>query len=222
MRQLADDVFLLDGFPPNLFNVYLVGDVLIDAGTRYSARRILWQLGSRTVAAHALTHAHPDHQGSSHEVCERLGVPLWCGSGDADAMETGEVMRLVPYNPMSWISFRAFAGPGHPVARRLREGDDVAGFTVLETPGHSPGHVALWREADRSLFVGDVVWNLNPRTGLPGLHEPPKAFSPDPALNRESARRLAALEPRSIYFGHGPPSSDTASFMAFVASLSDG
>ena len=46
------------------------------------------QLQGRTVSAHALTHAHPDHQGSSHAVCERLGIPLWCGEGDVPAMET--------------------------------------------------------------------------------------------------------------------------------------
>ncbi len=54
--------------------------------------------------------------------------------------------------------------PAHRVTRRLREGDEVAGFTVLDVPGHSPGHIALWREADRTLICGDVFFNL-PRLG---------------------------------------------------------
>ena len=50
--------------------------------------------------------------------------------------------------------------PGHPVARRLREGDEVARLRVLDAPGHSPGHIALWRESDRTLISGDVFFNL--------------------------------------------------------------
>ena len=72
----------------------------------------------------------------------------------------------------------------------------MAGFTVLETPGHSRGHVAYWRESDRVLILGDVLNNINFATGIPGLHEPPAVFTPDPARNRESARRLAELRPQ--------------------------
>jgi len=68
VKLLADGVWLLSGFPPNAINVYLVEDVLVDAGTRHARRRILRQLRGRKVAAHALTHVHPDHQGSSKEV----------------------------------------------------------------------------------------------------------------------------------------------------------
>jgi hydroxyacylglutathione hydrolase len=67
--------------------VYLAGEVLIDAGTSGDRRRILSQLAGRTVSAHALTHAHPDHFGSSHAVCEALGIPLWCGERDAKVVE---------------------------------------------------------------------------------------------------------------------------------------
>ena len=75
MRKLADDLHILSGFPPFAINIYLMGDVLIDAGSRHAAKRILRQLNGRTVSTHALTHAHADHQGSSHEVCEALRIP---------------------------------------------------------------------------------------------------------------------------------------------------
>ena len=91
MKQVAPDLWMLSGFPPNAINVYLMGDVLVDAGTRHSGRRIFRQLEGRKLAAHALTHAHPDHQGASKAVCERLGVELWCGERDADAMESGNL-----------------------------------------------------------------------------------------------------------------------------------
>jgi len=105
------------------------------------------------------------------------------------------------------------------VARALAAGDEVAGFTVLECPGHSPGHVAYWRESDRVLILGDVLNNMNLITGVPGLHEPPAVFTPDPARNRESARKLAALEPALCCFGHGPPLRDPQKLADFAAGL---
>jgi glyoxylase-like metal-dependent hydrolase (beta-lactamase superfamily II) len=211
MRELADGVWHLSGFPPNAINVYVIGDVLIDAGVRLDRRRILRQIEGRTISAHALTHAHFDHYGSSHAICERLGIPLWCGAEDVEAVEAGKMVgpggRMVP-------------GPQrHPVARALREGDEVAGFTVLEVPGHSPGHVAYWRESDRTLVCGDVLWGVNPFTLMGGMREPFPPLSPDPVRNRESARRLAALEPALVCFGHGKPLRDPAKFAAVAGAL---
>jgi glyoxylase-like metal-dependent hydrolase (beta-lactamase superfamily II) len=220
MKQLAADVYLLRGFPPNAINVYLLGETLIDAATRKSERRILRELGERKLSAHALTHAHPDHQGSSHAICQRLGIPLWCGQGDVPAMETpGGAAGPGPHSWQTFVQRRFWMGPPHPVARALAEGDEVAGFTVLETPGHSPGHVSYWRESDRVLIMGDVLTNVNMRTGRRGLNEPLPAFTPDPARNRSSARRLAELNPSLVCFGHGPPLRDSAQFTSFVAAL---
>jgi glyoxylase-like metal-dependent hydrolase (beta-lactamase superfamily II) len=112
-------------------------------------------------------------------------------------------------------------GPGRRVDRRLGEGDEVAGFTVLHTPGHSAGHVVFWREADRVLIAGDVLGSQHFLTGIRGMHEPPPFLSPDPARNRDSARRLAALEPAVTLFGHGPPLRDTRKLADFVAGLPD-
>jgi glyoxylase-like metal-dependent hydrolase (beta-lactamase superfamily II) len=219
MRQLADGVHMLSGFPPNAINVYLVDDALIDAGTRQAERRIMRQLRGHTVSAHALTHAHPDHQGSSHAICERLGIPLWCGRDDVAVMESGTVENPKAPRWLNTVQQRWWTGPPHPVDRPLSEGDEVAGFEVLEVPGHSPGHVAFWRESDRVLILGDVFFNIHAFTGLPGLHEPPAIFTPDPARNRASARRLAALRPELVCFGHGAPLRDPDRLSAFVASL---
>jgi hydroxyacylglutathione hydrolase len=220
MKQLAPDVYQLSGFPPNAINVYVIGDVLIDAATRQAEKRILRQLEGRTLSAHALTHAHPDHQGSSHAVCERLDIPLWCGQGDVPAMETPGAIKN-PKAPRWFNSLqeRLWTGPPHPVARALHEGDEVAGFTVLQTPGHSTGHVSYWRESDRVLIVGDVLGNMNFITAIPGLNTPPDIFTPDVARNHESARRLAALEPALACFGHGAPLRNPRKLADFVAGL---
>ena len=101
MRELAPGVRQLRGFPPEAINVYLLGDVLVDAGTRFARRRIMRQLRDSRLTAHALTHAHPDHQGASHAVCEAFGIPLWCGEGDVEAMETpGGIARSQPPGPL--------------------------------------------------------------------------------------------------------------------------
>ncbi len=220
MKELAEGVFMLDGFPPNAINIYLVGETLIDAGTRQAEKRIVRQVGGRKLSTHALTHAHPDHQGSSHAICERFGIPLWCGQADVPAIEHAGGVRN-PKAP-SWLNkaqARFWTGPPHPVSRALVEGETVEGFTVLEVPGHSQGHVAFWRESDRVLILGDVLNNMNVITGLPGLNAPPEMFTPDPARNRASARRLAALRPALACFGHGAPLRDPDRLADFVATL---
>jgi glyoxylase-like metal-dependent hydrolase (beta-lactamase superfamily II) len=221
MKQLADELFQLKYFPPNAINVYLAGDIIIDAATRRDGKRILRQVEGREVRAHALTHAHADHQGSSKFLCEALGVPYWVGERDVPLAEGGPdaILATMPEHFMPKLSAKAFVGPGHPVDRPLREGDEVGGFTVLDVPGHSPGHIAFWRESDRALILGDVFFNLHPLLGFPQLREPPGFFTPDPARNRESARRMAALEPALVCFGHGPPLRDTRKLIEFVEAL---
>jgi hydroxyacylglutathione hydrolase len=191
--------------------------VLIDAGTVRAHKRILRQVAGRTVRAHALTHAHPDHYGSSHVVCETLGIPLWCGEGDAHVVQ-GARPPIGQSRAAPLLDRQPLPAP-HRVDRRLVEGDEVAGFTVLEVPGHSPGHVAYWRESDRTLICGDVLFNVRGPLLRPGLREPFAPVTPDPARNRESARRLAQLRPEVVLFGHGPALRDTERFVRFIESL---
>jgi glyoxylase-like metal-dependent hydrolase (beta-lactamase superfamily II) len=220
MRKLAEDLYVLEGFPPYWINVYLLGDVLVDAATRFASRRILRRLRGRTVTVHALTHAHPDHQGASHAICKALEIPLWCGEADADAMETqGEVMARMPSHWLSGAVGPIWTGPPHPVSRRLRAGDQVGTFEVIETPGHTAGHVSFWRKSDGVLVVGDVVCNMNIWNGRSMLREPERIFTLDPAQNRRSARRLIELEPKLICFGHGRPLRDTDRFVDYVRGL---
>jgi hydroxyacylglutathione hydrolase len=220
VKQLAEGVWQLTGFPPHAINEYLVEDVLVDAGARFNTRQIMRDLRGRSLSAHVVTHAHPDHQGASHAVCERFDVPLRVGERDADAVEDPRLIgERQPDALINRVFWRALAGPAHPVACRLREGDEVAGFTVLDAPGHSLGHIALWREGDRTLVLGDVLNSQDPLTGIRGLRLPKDYFTPDPAENRRSAKRLGELEPRLVLFGHGPPVRDTEKFVRFCRSL---
>ena len=126
--------------------------------------------------------------------------------------------------PRHWLSGTVgplWTGPPHPVARRLREGDRVGTFTVIETPGHTAGHVSFWREADRVLVLGDVLANIDIYGGWVMLREPERIFT---STRRRTAARpggLIELEPKLICFGHGPPLRNTERFVDYVKRLPD-
>jgi hydroxyacylglutathione hydrolase len=217
MKNVARNVWQVPLLPPNAINAYLAEDVLIDCGTRFDRRRILKQLNGVSPRLIALTHVHPDHQGAAHALCEHFQCPLVCHEADRPVMQGARPMR-----PATWqirLSSRLCAGPPHPVERTLREGDEIAGFRVIESPGHTPGHVYFFREEDRVAIVGDVATNMNLLTTIPGLHEPPGFFCHDVKENRQSIRKLANLRPATVLFGHGPPLRDPDRLLRFADSL---
>jgi hydroxyacylglutathione hydrolase len=220
IEPVAQDLWRVALLRTDLVNVYLAGDVLIDSGGRLAGGKLVRILAGREIRGHAITHAHFDHQGSSHFLCEQLGIPLWCGAGDRAAMESGDLELVLPRGRplLAWLH-QHLAGPAHPVARAVVEGDEVGGFTVLETPGHTPGHLAFWRERDRVLILGDVLFHRNPLSGRRGLSEPFLWATFDRAANLLAARRLAALKPQVVCFGHGAPLRDPGALGAFVATL---
>ena len=171
------------------------------------------------MTAHALTHAHPDHQGSSHASANGWGYR--CGAGRATSRRWRRPGAITNSQAPGWLNrfqARFWTGPPHPVARALQEGDEVAGFTVLETPGHSRGHVAYWRESDRVLILGDVLeQHERDDRASPACTSRRRSSRPTRARNRESARRLAALEPALACFGHGAPLRDPGKLADFVA-----
>jgi hydroxyacylglutathione hydrolase len=215
MELIAHGVWQLSGFPRHLLNVYLIEDVLIDAGTRWSRRRLLRQLADRPPRLVALTHCHPDHQGSAHAICSAFGAPLACHELEAAAVEGREPMP--PANWFGRLGARLLGGPACPVGRLLRDGDEVAGFRVVHTPGHTPGHVLFFREADRVAIVGDVLANLNYLTGRAGLHELPSFLTADLTRSRQSIQVLAGLRPSVACFGHGPPLREPELLEAFAS-----
>jgi hydroxyacylglutathione hydrolase len=220
MHELAPGLHAVPGRPDGAFNVHVAGATIVDAATRHAARRILRATKDIKITAHAVTHGHSDHQGSSAALVAALRIPFWAPAAEADALRSGDNVALGHDNAITRWQRRHWAGPGVPVARELREGDQLdAGFVVLETPGHSPGHVSFWREEDRTLIAGDVVFGRHPITGRPGLHEPPERFTVDVTRNRAAIRRLAALRPKVMVFGHGLPHRDPDALERFAAAL---
>jgi glyoxylase-like metal-dependent hydrolase (beta-lactamase superfamily II)/predicted ester cyclase len=217
-EPIADGVWVLrGGFPLKTMNVYLIEDgdgvTVFDAGIEAmgtALRAACARLGgaSRVV----LGHADCDHRGAA----PFLGAPTYCHPAEqaAAAAQTpyrdywnlakldlhGRVLlgRLLP----TWD------GGAVPVAGTITEGDEVAGFRVLDLPGHAPGLIGLYRESDRLALVSDCFYTLDPQTGKKGgPRVPHPAFDVDVEQARASIRKVANLEPRIAWAGHADPVS---------------
>ncbi|HSD08601.1 MBL fold metallo-hydrolase [Flavobacterium sp.] len=205
MKKIAEDVYQIPLMPRNSINCYLIEDVLIDAGIRSSATRILNAVKDRNLSKHVLTHAHADHQGSSSIICNALKIPLLCSELEKENAENGTVTIEYP-NPNHFISKfqqKFWAGDGFKVTETLKEGDRIGGFVVIETPGHSSGHLSFFREKDGILIAGDTLTNMNLLTTIVGLRQPPNLFTADQEQNKNSIKKLVSLQPKVICFGHG-------------------
>ena len=221
MKLIAKDVYQIPVMPRNSINAYLIENILIDAGIRSSASTILKSIKGKQLSTHVLTHAHADHQGSSKAICEHLGIPLWCSSLDKPQAETGNVTKEYPNQNHLVTKFqkRFWAGQGYAVSRTLKEKDYIGDFTVIETPGHSSGHLSFYREKDGLLIVGDALVNMNLVTTAVGLHQPPDLFTTDKELNIKSIKKLASLRPKILCFGHGPVLYNTGQFEQFAKAV---
>jgi glyoxylase-like metal-dependent hydrolase (beta-lactamase superfamily II) len=206
MNQIAKDVWQIAVMPRNAINCYLVETSLIDAGVKGSFDKIKKSLRGKGVKTHVLTHAHADHQGSSAQICDTFNIPLLCSELEKDQAESGNA--TIEYTAQKHIITRFqkkyWAGAGYPVSNILKENDFVGNFRVIETPGHSSGHLSFFRESDGVLIVGDVATNMNLLTTAVGLHLPPNLFTKDHDENIKSLKKLASLHPKILCFGHGP------------------
>jgi len=221
VNEIAQNVFQISLMPRNGMNCYLIDDVLIDAGIRSSSSTILNKIKTKKVTAHALTHAHSDHQGSSATICKKLSIPFWTSSFEKKNAESGIVTNEYPnsQNLIARFQQKYWAGEGFPVSRILKEGDSVGSFTVIETPGHSLGHLSFFREKDRVLIVGDTMVNMNLLTTLVGLNEPPQIFTTNAELNKKSIKKLYDLRPKVLCFGHGPVLKNEHKLNQFVEKI---
>jgi glyoxylase-like metal-dependent hydrolase (beta-lactamase superfamily II) len=157
-----------------------------------------------------LGHADADHRGTAPV----LNAPVLCHPAERAAAESDEPLRdywdlhkLAPRGRLllgrllpSWD------GGAVSIAGTVQEGDEVAGFRVVDLPGHAPGLIGLFRESDRLALVSDCFYTLDPQTGIHGRPRvPPKAFNHDTEQARASVRKLAAMEPAAAWAGHADP-----------------
>jgi len=87
----------------------------------------------------------------------------------------------------------------------------MPGWRWIHTPGHTPGHISLWRASDRSIVAGDAFITTNQDSAYAALtqklelHGPPSYFTADWGDAKRSVEALSALEPEVAITGHGLP-----------------
>jgi glyoxylase-like metal-dependent hydrolase (beta-lactamase superfamily II) len=229
MFTVAPGVF---GLKDTFVNMYMIADednvdnwILLDAGLKWSAPKIkkmaamIFGEESRPKCI-VLTHGHFDHVGSVRKLAEEWSVPVY-----AHYMEEPYLTGKSSYPPpdptvgggmMASMSFMYPRGPINIEERLLILDDDgkipfLKDWKFIHTPGHSPGHISLWRDKDKLLISGDAFVSTKAESASAIMFEkkeingPPKYLTTDWDMAARSVQRLASLEPEIIATGHGKP-----------------
>jgi hydroxyacylglutathione hydrolase len=216
-EAIAEGVWLIrGGFPLKTMNVYLLqepggGVTVFDAGIDGMGPAIV-AAGARMggIKRVVLGHADPDHRGAA----PALDAPVYCHEAERAAAESEDwlrsyfdLSRLRPYaRPFFAKMLPTWDGGAVTIAGTVAEGDEVAGFRVVELPGHAPGLIGLLRESDRLALVSDTVYTLDIQTGRKGGPRiPHPAFDESTERAGASIRKLAGLEPTTVWAGHADP-----------------
>jgi glyoxylase-like metal-dependent hydrolase (beta-lactamase superfamily II) len=225
--QIIPNVHVIPGA---IVNLYLIIDAdgltLIDAGLVRSGKKILRYIASLGHTPHDLrriviTHSDGDHVGGLAALKAASGARVYASPIEAKAIAAGSVSRELKlrglvkwlYETVPWFKVEPAT-----VDETLTDGQVLpvlGGLRVVETPGHTPGHISLFAPSARILFVGDSLisrWDqLHPSRGINTWDE---------ALAMKSAKAQAALGARIVCPAHGPVVKNAVG--KFVEEIRDG
>ncbi len=230
-ERIADRVWIVrGGFPAKTMNVYLIEDeggvTVFDAGIQ-AMRGAVSVAGARLggIRRVVLGHADADHRGAA----PALGAPVHChpreraaAGSDATFRDYWDLAKLDRHGRILLSRLLPiWDGGAVSIERTVQEGDEIAGFRVIELPGHAPGLIGLFRDTDRLAVVSDCVYTLDPQTGRKGGPRiPHPAFDLDTDQARASIRKLAELSPSAVWAGHADPVTGDVSAQLMRAAAS--
>jgi glyoxylase-like metal-dependent hydrolase (beta-lactamase superfamily II) len=212
-------------------NLYFIQDrvsgewAIVDAGLTWSAPNIkkivndLFGEGNKPSAI-ILTHGHFDHVGALDSLLMEWDVPVYAHTLELPYL-TGQ-SSYPPPDPTvggGMMAAMSFLYPKGPIdireyVRPLPSDNTIPGlpeWKYIHTPGHSPGHISLFREADKVLIAGDAFVTTKAESAIYALtymkhfSGPPKYFTCNWASAKLSVLKLAALDPEVVATGHGIP-----------------
>ncbi len=212
--KITDNVFVVPGV---VANPYIIVDAdgltVIDAGFSRSAKKIMTYiegLGKSVgdVKRIIITHADLDHFGGLAALQKASGARTYASQIEADAIAmgkssreikpTGFSLRRILFTILSPF-FKATPFQVHEIVAEGQTLPALGGLQVLETPGHTPGHISVLAPAVGVLFCGDSM--VADEKGLQGSRP---GITWDEAKARESERKQARLGARIVCSGHGP------------------
>ena len=212
--KITDNIHVVPGVTAN---TYILIDedglTLIDTGMPGSEKKILAylsELGKNAgdVKRIVLTHSDIDHVGGLAVLARESGAGTYASKIEAKAIATGKPSRQVH---LSGFSFRRilfsllspfFKAKAFQIDKMLTDGQTlpvIGGLRVVETPGHTPGHVSLYAANAKVLFCGDSM--ISDETGL---QESRPEATWDAEMARKSVRKQAELGATIVCAGHGP------------------
>ncbi len=217
--EIIPNVHLIPGI---VANPYVIIDpdglTLIDAGLPGSDKKILNYLAGMGRAPSDLkriliTHADLDHVGGLAALKKKTGARIFSSQVEAEAMAAGHSSR--PLKPRNFFFKIIFSFSGVFYKAKQVHADEIladgqvlpllAGLRVVETPGHTPGHLSFFSPASGVLFVGDsLVSRENGLRGSTGMN------NWDQAKSDAAVRKQAALGATIVCPGHGAVVLDAA------------
>jgi glyoxylase-like metal-dependent hydrolase (beta-lactamase superfamily II) len=201
-------------------NIYIIesdqGLMIVDtglAGTTWKILRIIQRMGYKPeeVTSIILTHAHLDHFGSAASLKKKTGAQVLGHHADVPSYEKGGIGSMPGIIPQGAKINHTFQGrflgaPPVVIDKELSDGDLIGEWTIIHTPGHTPGTINLYSESRKLIITGGWAIPSKSQIEKSKYRNPFVGYiSSNPGQLDSSRKRLSNLEFDTLLCSHFPP-----------------